>query len=616
LLSPEANVPQPKDSSSLAYHPQFGPELLPRGVRFHLWAPRSRRMNLLIGGEAEPRPMRRRGAWFELEVAEAAAGTLYQFEQPGHGRYPDPASRFQPYDGRGWSEVVDAGGFAWRCPDWGARPWHEAVLYELHVGTFTPEGTFRSAIARLDHLHRLGVTAIELMPVADFPGRWNWGYDATLPYAPDAAYGRPDELRELVDAAHQRGMMVVLDVIYNHLGTCAGYLEEFTRIPSERHATPWGPGFNFDGEGAEEVRRYVVGNALYWLEDFRFDGLRVDAIHTIADNSQTHILEELTAAVQHLARQRDRHIHLIAENPDNRPHWLVRRKSGEPRYFVTQWNDELHHALQATASGEGEGAYADFIGRPELLGRALAEGYAYQGEVLPREGVPKGAPSGFLPPTAFVSFIQNHDQIGNRPRGERIAALAPTPALRAVTAIYLLAPQVPLLFMGEEWKSRRPFLFFSDLEPPPGNAAEQRAEGLDAPRVEDWSSVPDPFDDSSYYDSRLDWSEAEQPEHRDWLAFYQALLELRRQEIVPRLGGIGGDCGSYRLLAGGALDVRWRLGDGAVLVLTANLQDAPAVVAIPKQGRQLWGEGGGEDGLLQPWSVVWTLMEAVARAAH
>jgi maltooligosyltrehalose trehalohydrolase len=601
---PVENARTPTEPDGHLNQFRFGPLLGQFGVRFRIWAPLSNGVDVLIKGEAKPRPMQRRGEWFELEVPSAGAGTLYKFAMSDGTRLPDPGSRFQPYDVSEWSEVIDSGTFLWTDGDWAGRPWHETVLYELHIGTFTPQGSYRAATEKLDHLARLGVTAISLMPLADFPGRWNWGYDGTLLYAPDASYGRPDDLRALVDAAHRRGLMVILDVVYNHLGPERKSLAHNTRMASDRHGTEWGPTFNFDEPA---VRSYVVENALYWIRDFHMDGLRLDAIHTVADDSRKHVLEELTEAVQRYSHRR--HLHLIAENSANQTRWLKRRDSGQPRYFVAQWNDELHHALHAAGTGEFQGASADFAGRPDLLGRALAEGYAYQGEMLPSEGRPQGEASAFLPPTAFVSFLQNHDQIGNRPLGDRIATLAPKPALRALAAIYLVAPQVPMLFMGEEWGSRRPFLFFSDREPPSGTALPRRSEWQNAPPVDDWNTVPDPYAEQSFLDSRLDWAEPEAPEHREWLDFYTALLELRRREIVPRLQDIGGHSGTYRVFGGHAVEVRWQLAEGSELLLLANLQDAPLEACQPWRGRSLWLEGSAGSTTLHPWSLVWNLIE-------
>ncbi len=439
------------------HHMPYGAELTEDGsVRFRLWAPGARQIDLCLQREDGERLIamsHRDAGWYELVTREAGASDRYRFRIDGDMRVPDPASRFQPEDVHGPSEIVDPAAFDWHDEDWRGRPWEETVLYEVHVGTFTPEGSFRAIEERLDYLADLGVTAIELMPVADFPGRRNWGYDGVLPYAPDGSYGRPEDLKHLVQCAHQRGLMVFLDVVYNHFGPEGNYLHVYAEpFFTERHHTPWGAGINFDGSGSRDVRDFFIHNALYWLEEYHLDGLRLDAVHAIADDSQPDILQELAVRV-HAGPGRNRHVHLVLENDHNAARYLVRSEDGSPRLYVAQWNDDAHHALHLLATGESDGYYEDYADAPtDHLGRTLTEGFAYQGDPSAyRHGERRGEPSSHLPLTAFVNLLQNHDQVGNRALGERIDRLADPRALRAVTAILLLAPSPPLLFMGQEF---------------------------------------------------------------------------------------------------------------------------------------------------------------------
>jgi malto-oligosyltrehalose trehalohydrolase len=389
------------------------------------------------------------GGWHELATGAAGPGSLYQFVLADGMRVPDPASRYQPIDVHGPSEVIDPAAYVWGDAGWHGRPWEECVVYELHVGAFTPQGNFRGAIGRLDFLCDLGVTAVELMPIADFPGQWNWGYDGVLPFAPDSSYGRPEDLKAFIDAAHRRNIAVFLDVVYNHFGPEGHYLAKYSPIFTEKHKTPWGAAVNFDGEGSKTVRDMIVDNALYWINEFNLDGLRLDAVHAIIDDSEEHILDVIARRIREATG--GRHIHLILENEENQASRLLRTVDGEPRRFTAQWNDDVHHVLHTAVSGETSGYYGDYAGRTEKLGRALAEGFAFQGEIMHYRRSPRGEPSAALPPTSFVAFIQNHDQVGNRAFGDRLSSFAPPEAVRAIVAVYLLAPQIPMIFMGEEW---------------------------------------------------------------------------------------------------------------------------------------------------------------------
>lgn len=593
---------------------RFGTELTQDAVTFRLWAPKSPAVSLRIGGEADERPMRPVGEGFhEVTVGGAGPGTLYQYVLASGQAIPDPLSRFQPQDVHGPSEVIDPLAYSWKATDWRGRPWEQAVLYELHIGTFTPGGTFTAAIHRLDALFDLGVTAIELMPVADFPGSRNWGYDGVQLFAPESSYGRPEELKAFIDAAHALGIMVLLDVVYNHFGPEGNYLPACGPIFTERHHTPWGPAVNFDSEGSDVVREIVVSNALYWIEEYTFDGLRLDAVHAIKDDSPKHILDEIAERVR--AETSGRHVHLILENDLNTASRLRRDERGRPLLYTAQWNDDLHHLLHTAAADDLREFYPEFAGDTQKLGRAFAEGFAFQGEWTTLNPRQRGEPSAFLPPTAFISFLQNHDQIGNRPFGERFAAIAEREPARAAIALLLLSPQIPLLFMGEEWAASSPFTFFCDFC---GDLAEavrkgRREEFGRYPQFRDAEKrdrVPDPVGAEAFNVSKLDWNEAGMENHWEWRLFYQRLLELRHGELVPRLRRMGGHSGRYEVLGPQAVHVRWRLGDGSELILLANLSSNTLGGSLPDLGRKLWVEGSFTQEGLGPWSVAVGIRDA------
>jgi malto-oligosyltrehalose trehalohydrolase len=577
----------------------FGAEPVDGGVRFRLWAPKAREAALVLedGGSPRELPMAAEDrGWFALTTDAARIGSRYRYLVEGL-KVPDPASRHQPDDVNGPSEVIDPAAYDWRELPWHGRAWAEIVLYELHVGTFSESGDFAGVARRLDHLVALGVTAVELMPVADFPGARNWGYDGVLLFAPDSRYGRPEDLKRLVEACHERGLAILLDVVYNHFGPEGNYLHRYaSAFFTERHRTPWGAAINFDGEGSAAVRRFYVENALYWLEEYRFDGLRFDAVHAILDDSRPDILTEIAETVRR--RIADRPIHLILENDKNEARRLERGPGGRPRLYTAQWDDDVHHALRVVTSGQSGGYYADYADRPaERLGRALAEGFAYQGDASRyRDGEARGEPSAGLPPTSFVSFIQNHDQVGNDAFGTRLAKLAPPDAVRAAAAIYLLSPQIPMLFMGEEWGSTQPFAFFCDFEGDLAAAVREgrRREFAKFPEFQDEAArerIPDPTAPATFRASVLDWRDSERPAHAEWLRYYRELIALRRREIAPRLGGIEGHAGRYVALGRQALRVEWRLGDGSLLVLLANFSEAPVVLSSVPKGRPLFATG-------------------------
>lgn len=555
----------------------FGAEIVEGGVHFRLWAPKLDRVSLVIEGGPELAMQAEGGGWFALATEAAQAGTRYRY-RAGELLVPDPASRFQPEDVHGPSEVVDPTRHEWQDEGWRGRPWEETVLYELHVGAFSRTHDFDGVARRLDYLVDLGVTAVELMPVAEFPGARNWGYDGVLLFAPEAGYGGPEGLKRLVEACHARGLSLLLDVVYNHFGPDGNYLGAYAEFFTQRHGTPWGDGINFDGRHSRPVRDFFIENALYWLEEFNVDGLRFDAVHAILDDSDPDIVTELAAAVR--ARIDDRPVHLVLENDDNRTRYLA------PGLHTAQWNDDVHHALRVHLSGERGGYYADYADRPsQHLGRALAEGFAYQGEPSSyRGGTPRGEPSSHLAPTAFVSFAQNHDQVGNNAFGSRLTQLAPPDAVAAGAAIVALSPQVPMLFMGEEWAAEQPFLFFVDFGPELAAAVREgrRREFAKFPEFADpvaRERIPDPNAPETFDRSVLDWSVTDRPPHREALARTRALLELREREVVPRLPGAR--AGTWRVLADKAVEVRWPMGDGTTLVLIANFGESRVDAARP-----------------------------------
>lgn len=600
----------------------FGAQLLATGgARFRLWAPGAEHVVLNVEG-GEQRMAGVGGGWFECDHPTAHVGCCYHFRLANGLRVPDPASRFNSDDVHGPSELIDPAAYAWADGAWRGRPWEEAVIYELHVGKFTSEGTFDGVLRHLDYLADLGVTMLEIMPVADFPGRRNWGYDGVLLFAPDAAYGRPEDFKRLIDAAHARGLMVALDVVYNHFGPEGNYLHAYAPdFFNPRHSTPWGAAINFDGDHCRTVRDFFVHNALYWLEEYHLDGLRLDAIHAICDDSSPDIVEEIAAAIRQ-GPGRERHVHLILENDRNQSHYLGRDPAGQPLQATAQWNDDVHHVLHVLASGEEDGYYADYAERPARgLGRCLAEGFAYQGEASAfRSGERRGEPSAHLPPTAFINFLQTHDQIGNRAFGERLCHLADPQAMRAVSAVLLLLPAIPFLFMGEEFAAAQPFLFFCDFGPELAKAVTEgrRREFAGFARFADPAireQIPDPGDAATFAASVLDWTAPERELHRETLEWHRYLLALRKQWIMPRLAGMGNGDPKVTLVSDTALGVLWHLGDGSRLQLAANLGALP--VSFEKireltRGLRLYVTPGLDDrgltrGDFPAWAVSWYL---------
>jgi malto-oligosyltrehalose trehalohydrolase len=600
----------------------FGAEPRSDGqIRFRLWAPSAKTVELaLVEGPTLSMPAVGSG-WYELVTPQARAGTQYRYRIDGKLEVPDPASRFNPKDVMGPSQVVDPEAFAWDDSEWRAPPWHEAVVYELHVGTFSKEGTFAGATKRLDHLAELGVTVIELMPVADFPGKRGWGYDGVLPFAPESAYGTPEDLKAFIAAAHRRGIAVMLDVVYNHFGPEGNYLNAYAcQFFTDRHKTPWGDAINFDGPESRAVRDFFIHNTLYWLEEYHFDGLRFDAVHAIRDDSKTHVMLEIAQTVRR-GPGADRNIYLVLENGANQARLLG--PEGTPDRCDAQWNDDVHHCLHAILTGESDGYYEDYAANPyAMLCRCLAEGFGYQGEESAHEGHARGEPSRHLPPTAFVIFLQNHDQIGNRALGERLSHIVTNEdALRAAAAVLLLAPSPPMLFMGEEWAAPEPFPYFCDFQPDLARAVREGrkrefAKFAKFSSAEHVERIPDPTDPKTVALARLDWSQLANPEHAKWLDHYRRLLAIRKRDIVPRIPEIrSGTC--IKLEANGAFAVDWLLNKGDILHLIANLTDHTVPVVGRAAGRMIFSTHPNirrvtKDKELEPWSVTWLLERGLA----
>ena len=543
-------------------------------TRFRFWAPSCKTVQVEIeNGPAQgAHDMTPAGnGWFETTV-ESGAGTLYRFRLDGEHAVPDPASRFQPQDVHGPSEVIDPRAYHWEHTNWHGRPWEETVLYELHVGAM---GGYAGVQKRLPALVALGVTAIELMPLNDFPGKHNWGYDGVLPYAPDSAYGRPEELKTLIDAAHGLGLMVFLDVVYNHFGPDGNYLHRYARsFFREGTHTPWGPAIDFE---RSEVSDFFIDNAVYWINEYRLDGLRFDAVHAIDNHTWLRELSDhIRAKVQH-----GRHVHLVLENEHNSASLL-------DTHFDAQWNDDAHNTLHVLLTGETEGYYYAYKDQPiQRLARVLSEGFAYQGDPSPiHDGAPRGEASQHLSPTSFVMFLQNHDQIGNRAFGERLRKLTSDDALRAATGLLLLSPHIPMLFMDEEYGSTQPFLFFTDYT---GELADAVREGRrrEFARFSAFSDekrraqIPDPNDVQTFAASSPPEpiqgaaADANAKDRLEWMHFYKSALAVRAKLITPRLKHAKA-CGSTVLTAanGGdanALIARWKLADGETLSIALNL---------------------------------------------
>ncbi len=573
-----------------------------------VWAPRAERSVEVVLRGAGRVPLAPaaggRGRW-SGEVPGLGPGGDYAFSLDGGPPRPDPRSAFQPFGPDGPSRVVDHGAFAWSDGGWGGVDLPRAVLYELHVGTFSPEGTFDGAIARLDHLVALGVDAVELLPVVEFSGEWGWGYDGVDLWAPHHAYGGPDGLKRLVDACHARGLGVFVDVVYNHLGPSGNYLGRFGPYFGDRHHTNWGEAVNVDGRGSDEVRAFILENACMWLRDYHADGLRLDAVHAIVDNSAIHVLEQMSTAVRSLAAEVGRPLWLVAESDRNDPRY-VRPPEAGGLGLDAAWADEWHHALHAVLTGEQAGYYADF-GALGQLAKALRQAWVYDGLYSPERDRTHGRSPAGLPGSAFVVSAQNHDQVGNRAGGDRLGASVSPGRLRVAAALLLTSPFVPLLFQGEEWGASSPFPYFTNHpDPELGRAVSAGRRREFAHFGWGQAEVPDPQDPATFRRATLRWPEATSGDHATLLAWYRALIALRRSS--PELGC--GPVGSPEV----TVDERagWLCVGRGPFTVAANLGPSPC--ALPVAGSLVLAspEGRvtlGDEGLTLPPDAV-----AVVRA--
>ena len=557
-------------SGRFAHTLPFGAELDGQTARFRIWAPSADQMVLELDGQAHA--MTAEGEGWHSARLPAKAGQQYIFQLPDGLKCPDPASRAQADGVHGPSLVIDPRSYEWQNTGWHGRPWHEAVVYELHAGAF---GGFEGIAKQLPRLAKLGVTAIELMPIAQFPGAHNWGYDGVLPFAPQTSYGTPDQLKAVIDAAHGLGLMVMLDVVYNHFGPDGAYLHAFAKsfFRDDVH-TPWGAAIDFRRTA---VREYFEHNALYWLNEYRFDGLRFDAVHAIGDPG---FLDELAATIRG-GVEPGRHVHLVLEHEGNAARHL--RTGPDAPGFDAQWTDDVHHCFHVLLTDESEGYYEDFQDPIGQLARAMAEGFVYQGEVSKHSGQPRGEPSAHLPPTAFVICLQNHDQIGNRAMGERLTALADPQALQAALRFLLCTPMIPMVFMGEENASRTPFLFFTDHNEELAKLVRdgRRSEFKHFAAFQDperRAKIPDPNAASTFAASVPEFGPA------PWM---EAILAFRAGHIAPGIPG----CRSagVEVLGPKALAASWRLGNGKMLRLWLNLDEA-AVPSGPVPTGGEWAE--------------------------
>ena len=565
---------------STSFHPRWGADYIDGdSVRFRLWAIAHRAVTLRLSGQ-DREMIAHDDGWFELTVSGVAPGSEYSYVLEDGTVIPDPASRAQAADVNGPSRVIDPHHYRWQHRDWKGRPWEETVVYELHLGTFTPQGTFRAAMEKLPALAALGITMIELMPLSQFAGNRGWGYDGVLLYAPHVAYGTPDDVKAFVDAAHGHGLSVVLDIVLNHFGPEGNYLPLLSPdfFHKERH-TPWGAGIAYDVEAA---RHYIVDAPLYWLHEYHLDGLRFDAIDQIEDTSEKHVLIDIAERIR--AQITDRPVHLTTEDSRNIIDLHPRAPDGSVPLFTGEWNDDFHNAVHVFVTGETHAYYRDFAEHPEQrLARTLAEGFAYQGEISAQSGEARGVDSRGQPPVAFVDFIQNHDQTGNRAQGERLISLAGAARTEVMLAALLLSPHIPLMFMGEEYGETHPFLFFTDFHGELAKAVrEGRAREFTGHAGYEGVSVPDPNAAETFRASTLDWAARDTPEGQRWLALSQKLLRLRQRYIVPLIAGAGGNCGRVVKTAAGFVAVSWTFPQGT-LSMALNISDVaqPIPDALP-----------------------------------
>ncbi|HDC4289786.1 TPA: malto-oligosyltrehalose trehalohydrolase [Enterobacter cloacae] len=580
------------------FQKQWGAEFISGDVvRFRVWAEGQQQLTLRLAERDLPMTAVGNG-WFQIDVPDVTHGTEYQFVLQDGMAVPDPASRAQKGDVNGPSVVIDPGRYQPINPDWAGRPWEETVIYELHIGTFTPQGTFRAAIDKLPYLAELGITQLEVMPVSQFGGSRGWGYDGVLLYAPHSAYGTPEDFHAFIDAAHGLGLSVVLDIVLNHFGPEGNYLPLLSpAFFDAQRMTPWGNGIAYE---REPVRHYILDAPLFWLTEYRLDGLRFDAIDQIKDTASKHILQQIAETIREALP--DRHIHLTTEDSRNVIFLHPRDEKGATPLFTAEWNDDFHNAAHVFATGETHAYYQDFAFEPEKkFARALAEGFVYQGEVSLQTGHSRGVECNTQPPTFFVDFIQNHDQTGNRAQGERLITLAGADKTRVLLAALLLSPHIPLLFMGEEYGETNPFLFFTDFH---GDLAKAVREG----RAKEFTGhsghdgdVPDPNDEQTFARSKLDWHNVTTAQGKSWLRFTRSLLVLRHRYLVPLLRPGGTVEGKIVKTAPGMVAVSWSFPTGT-LSLALNIGNKPVdVPALAGETLFSWPEAAE---VLVPNSIV------------
>lgn len=580
------------------FQKQWGAEFISGDVvRFRVWAEGQQQLTLRLAERDLPMTAVGNG-WFQIDVPGVTHGTEYQFVLQDGMAVPDPASRAQKGDVNGPSVVIDPGRYQPINPDWAGRPWEETVIYELHIGTFTPQGNFRAAIDKLPYLAELGITQLEVMPVSQFGGSRGWGYDGVLLYAPHSAYGTPEDFHAFIDAAHGLGLSVVLDIVLNHFGPEGNYLPLLSpAFFDAQRMTPWGNGIAYE---REPVRHYILDAPLFWLTEYRLDGLRFDAIDQIKDTASKHILQQIAETIREALP--DRHIHLITEDSRNVIFLHPRDEKGATPLFTAEWNDDFHNAAHVFATGETHAYYQDFAFEPEKkFARALAEGFVYQGEVSLQTGHSRGVECHTQPPTFFVDFIQNHDQTGNRAQGERLITLAGADKTRVLLAALLLSPHIPLLFMGEEYGETNPFLFFTDFH---GDLAKAVREG----RAKEFTGhsghdgdVPDPNDEQTFARSKLDWHNVTTAQGKSWLRFTRSLLVLRHRYLVPLLRPGGTVEGKIVKTAPGMVAVSWSFPTGT-LSLALNIGNKPVdVPALAGETLFSWPEAAE---VLAPNSIV------------
>ena len=555
---------------------------------FAVWAPRVKRCRVQVGDAVHAMTAGEHG-WWRAEVKDAGHGDDYGFLIDGDAKlYPDPRSMWQPHGVHEASRVLDHARFKWTYSKWSQAPLGEAIVYELHIGTFTEEGTFDAAAAKLNYLRDLGVTHVELMPVNGFPGRWGWGYDGVSLYAPQERYGGPEGLKRFVNACHEAGMAALLDVVYNHFGPDGNYTGRFGPYITENHHTPWGGAINFDEAGSDEVRRFMCDNARMWLRDYHFDGLRLDAVHAFADRSAKHFLEQLSEEVEALSQEAGRSFALIAESDLNDPR-VVTPRSGEDDcragsgggYGIgAQWSDDFHHALFALLTGERRSYYSDF-GTLAQLAKALSSVYVYDGVYSEYRGCVHGRPVKGLSAHRFLGYIQNHDQVGNRPFGDRLHVEAGMAKAKLAAAMVLTAPFVPMIFQGEEFAASSPFLYFADHEDP--ELARAVSEGRRREHASDgaWDEIPDPELQETFERSKLDWKELDQEAHAGMAAWYRDLIELRKSQPALLDGNMEYNEVRFDDVQG------WLCLKRGLVKMLYNFSENPVSIAFPENSRVL-----------------------------